>query len=89
MALEKVYSVTAGQLILETHVDLNNYDLPAAVFYPGAELNNDPTNWWGPNDKLVTAMLTTVGFKKVEKVHGYTYPASNQGRMVFHAYVDA
>jgi hypothetical protein len=36
------------------------------VFYPGTELNNDPTNSWGPNPLAVVAMLQTVGFKRIE-----------------------
>jgi hypothetical protein len=36
------------------------------VFFPGAELNRDPTNWWAPNIRCMDAMLRHVGFKKVE-----------------------
>ncbi len=68
-ALERVASVTGRQLILETHVDLLHCRRPAVVFYPGTELNNDPTNWIGPNPAAVTAMLKTVGFREVRLVH--------------------
>lgn len=43
LALEKVASVTKKQLILETHTDMRDCQLPAAVFYPDKELGNDPT----------------------------------------------
>lgn len=66
LALQRVSSVTGRQLILETHVDLLGVKAPAMAFYPGNELNNDPTNWWGPNPAAVEAMLKDVGFKKVE-----------------------
>jgi len=88
LALERVASVTQGQLILETHVDLLDYPRPAMAFYPEAELGEDSSNWCGPNPALVTAMLKTVGFKTV-KVHSgpTTYPNSTtQGRAVFHAW---
>lgn len=86
LALEKIFSVTAGQLILETHIDLVDLSIPAAAFYPDDELNNDCSNWWGPNEALVIAMLKTVGFKRIEKIHSYTYKGKKQGRAVFHAY---
>jgi tRNA (mo5U34)-methyltransferase len=63
LALERVASVTRGTLILETVVDLVGYRRPAMVFYEGRELNNDPTNWWGPNVPAICAMLRDVGFK--------------------------
>ncbi len=68
LALEKVYSVTAGQLILESHVDMVWSKRPLMVFYPGNECNNDPTNWWGPSPGAVIEMLRAVGFRHVEIV---------------------
>jgi tRNA (mo5U34)-methyltransferase len=68
LALERVASVARDLLILETVVDLVGVHRPAAAFYPGRELNNDPTNWWGPNVPAVEAMLHAVGFKQVEIV---------------------
>jgi len=38
---------------------------PAMVFYPGAELNSDPTNWWGPNRQCMEALLKLVGFGRI------------------------
>jgi tRNA (mo5U34)-methyltransferase len=67
-ALERVAGVTRGQLILETHVDLTWLRRPAMVFYPGLELDWDPTNWWGPNPAAVKAMLHDAGFTRVEQV---------------------
>ncbi len=64
------------QLILETQVDLLWQRCPAAAFYPGAEANADPTNWWGPNPAAVVAMLRSVGFARVEVVsslHGFPW----------------
>jgi tRNA (mo5U34)-methyltransferase len=66
LALEKIFEVTGEMLILETHVDLVDSARPAMVFYPGSELADDPTNWWGPNPALVTAMLRDVGFTEVK-----------------------
>jgi tRNA (mo5U34)-methyltransferase len=67
-ALERVFSVTSDLLILDTHVDLLGIKRPAMAFYPGQELNNDSTNWVGPNSAAVLAMLKTVGFRRAEIV---------------------
>ena len=67
-ALERVASVTANQLILETHVDLLHRKTPAMAFYPDRELDGDPTNWWGPNPAALEGMLREVGFTRIERV---------------------
>ena len=68
LALERVASVSRGLLILETVVDMVGIGRPAAAFYPDKELNNDPTNWWGPNHAAVQGMLTSVGFSRVDVI---------------------
>lgn len=70
LALEKVSSVTAGVCIVETAVDMLHCRRPALAFYPGSELGNDPSNWFGPNPPALVAMLKTVGFTRVEIVSG-------------------
>lgn len=66
LALQKIAQVTREQLILETHVDSLLSKRPAMTFYPTNELDNFPTNWWGPNPEAVVAMLKTAGFKKIK-----------------------
>jgi tRNA (mo5U34)-methyltransferase len=68
LALERVFGVTGDLLILETHVARLGTRRPALVFYPGDELGGDATNWWGPNEPAVVAMLRDVGFKDVRVV---------------------
>lgn len=68
LALERVASVTRGLLILETVVDMVGVARPAMAFYPGRELNGDPTNWWAPNDGAMHGMLQAVGFERVKPV---------------------
>ncbi len=67
LALERIASVTGEMLVLDTHVDLTWMNRPVMAFYPGTELNRDPTNWWGPNPRAVEAMLRDVGFRKVRQ----------------------
>ena len=74
LALERVAEVTAGLLILETHVDMTWTRRPAMAFYPGHELRLDPTNWWGPNPEAVAGMLRVAGFRHVELLTPDTTP---------------
>ena len=68
LALERVANVTNELLVLETEVDLLGVSRPAVAFYAGSELNQDPTNWWGPNPKAVCHLLRAAGFKRIEIV---------------------
>ncbi len=80
--LEKVAGVCKEHLVLETHLDTDESDRPSMVFYPGAELAGDPTNWWGPNRICVTEMLKVVGFRQIE----FTFHPDGRNRGIFHAF---
>lgn len=82
LALERISSVVAERLILQTHTDLVWVRRPAAAFYPQRELGDDPTNWWGPNAPAVTGMLAATGFSEVTRV----WPRSSAQRLVGIAY---
>jgi tRNA (mo5U34)-methyltransferase len=84
LTLETVCKLARRTFILETHLDALEQDRPMMVFYPEAELANDPTNWWGPNPPCVVAMLRDVGFSRVEYQPHPIYPS----RGVFHAHRD-
>ena len=71
-----------GMAIVETHTDANDYPLPAVIFYPGTSLNDDPTNFWGPNRQAVDAMLHEVGFGSLHHP-----PLAESGRYTVHAHV--
>ena len=68
LALERVASVTGKLLIVETVIDLLYLPGRALAFYPGAELNQDDSNWFGPTPSAVEAMLRAAGFTRVERV---------------------
>jgi tRNA (mo5U34)-methyltransferase len=82
LALERIKSVTADRLILETHVDLLDTDVPAMAFYPGAQMWDDPTTWWGPNIALIEAMLKDVGFSEVA-VHSCSSREQRRARALY------
>jgi tRNA (mo5U34)-methyltransferase len=85
LALERIASVTRGMLIVETVLDMVGYRRPAVAFYPGEELNGDPTNWWGPNVPAVRAMLQSVGFQRVVTVTPPPRALYRAARAVTHA----
>ena len=63
--LRRVRSVTAGMAIVETVVDLLDHDVPAIAYYPGATLNEDASNHFGPNPQAVEGLLRDAGFDRV------------------------
>ena len=73
LALERIFSVTKEMLIMETHYDPyhGSKKIPLAVFYENAEINNDPTTWWGFNEAGLLAVLRTAGFRKVKVIYRY------------------
>jgi tRNA (mo5U34)-methyltransferase len=68
LALERVASVTKRLLVVETVIDLLYLPAKALAFYPGSELGEDETNWFGPTPAAVEAMLRAAGFARVERV---------------------
>jgi len=82
LIIRNLGKVTKKLLVLETHTDANFVqNIPLMVFYPGSELNNDVSNWWGPNICCLFNMLKLAGFKRVELVF-----KSSFGRSIIHAY---
>ena len=83
LGLERVASVTGDQLIFDSHTAKVEDADPVMLFYPGTELNNDPTNWWGANPPAVEAMLRDVGFRRIERKHPELI---EEGRLIIHAW---
>ncbi|MPZ23628.1 MAG: DUF1698 domain-containing protein [Dehalococcoidia bacterium] len=86
LALQRAFSVTGRQIIVESHVDMLAETRPVAAFYPGAEVNNDPTNWWGPNPAAIEAMLRAVGFIRTEVLSVHPLPETPYGRAIVHGW---
>jgi tRNA (mo5U34)-methyltransferase len=80
--LKILRSLTRGVAIIETVVDMLDVTRPALAYYPGATLNGDMTNFFGPNEAAVQGMCQDAGFSRVETVQAERYA----GRMTFHAY---
>jgi tRNA (mo5U34)-methyltransferase len=84
-ALARVSRLARELLIVETLLDLRTLDRPAMAFYPGNEIDNDPTNWWGPNEHCVVALLRGLGFGEIEQS---AHPTTEK-RAIFHAWRSA
>jgi tRNA (mo5U34)-methyltransferase len=78
--LRRAASLAREVLIVETQTDLGELDRPAMVMYPGAECDNDASNWWGPNRACVKELLNTMGFVRID------VSATASTRAVFHAW---
>jgi tRNA (mo5U34)-methyltransferase len=81
--LERISQIATHHLVMETQLDFTDISRPAVAFYPGAELANDSTNWWGPNVPAAIGMLKTAGFTRVEFSDHPAYPGV---RGFFHAF---
>lgn len=80
--LRKAKDMSNDLVVIETHVDLMELEYPAARYYIGNELNNDGTNYWGPNALAVRGMMHDLGYKNVTEVKLRT------GRMIFRGRVN-
>lgn len=75
--LQKAFDMSKDIVIIETHIDMMDIEYPAARYYIGNELNNDKTNYWGPNSLAVRGIMADIGFKEV------TEKTLRTGRMIF------
>jgi tRNA (mo5U34)-methyltransferase len=75
--IERAAAMSKDILIIETHIDMLDYPKPAARFYSRNELNNDSSNYWGPNPAAVVGMMREIGMTNVQQTTLRT------GRMIF------
>lgn len=71
--------------IMETHHDAVKNARPSMIFYPGAELNGDSSNWWGPNPNCVYHLLRAFGFSEI----WYCDAPRQKNRGIYHAFRNA
>ena len=81
--LAKAAAMSHECLIVETHSDMNDVAEPVMRYYLGGELNNDHTNFWGPNASCLEQMLRELGFTRFETwMHP---PSAKTCRLITHA----
>jgi tRNA (mo5U34)-methyltransferase len=81
-ALERVAKIAKECLIVESRLLRTLTRKPIMRFYPGSELDGDPTNWWAPNRACIEAMLHDLGFRKIL----FKHPDRRWRRGIFHAF---
>ena len=79
--LESVARLATEVLVVESRIVAPLSRRPFMRFYPGAELDGDPTNWWAPNRACMEAMLRDLGFRTIR----FTRPDRRFRRGMFHA----
>ena len=71
-AMKQVASFVApgGMAVVETEaVEIPGLENVAVCeFFPGRELNNDPTNWWSPNSKALEGLCSAAGLPRFSMV---------------------
>jgi len=70
--LRAIRGVTGEYALIETVVDLLDIDRPAAACYPGAFLNGDSSNNFGPNYAAVEGWCLDAGFSRVEHIANWS-----------------
>jgi tRNA (mo5U34)-methyltransferase len=80
-ALGRLFRLTRDFAVIETHAIYvpGGEDLALCEFYEGSELNNDVSNWWGPNEKAVIGMCRAAGFRDVRCLN--PHPRLRRGRL--------
>jgi tRNA (mo5U34)-methyltransferase len=90
-ALQRLRTVTRDVAVVETAaISIEGQDdRPLVEFTPGAEVKNDATNWFFPNERAAIALLRAAGFEEVEPVarlfHTQERPGVTDFRLVLHA----
>ena len=81
-AIINMSQIATKILIIETAIDCLDYTRAAMVFYPAekATLEDAPQNGWGPNPRLMHALLKRLGF---ETVLEFETPGAGVGRSIF------
>lgn len=88
-AMRRVYEVTGDMAIIESEVVALMDEDSIWRFFPDAELNDDPTNWWVPNIRALMGLARGVGFSRVEFISRDPEKArapGEHGRATIHAW---
>lgn len=79
---DRLAEIAEECLVLQTYLDqVDDVSYPAMRYFPGDELAGDPSNWWGPNQACVEALLGTSGFSDI----GSRRHPVGMDRGIFHA----
>jgi tRNA (mo5U34)-methyltransferase len=67
-SLRRLAQVTGETAVIETEARVfpGSQETPLCEFFAGHRLDDDPTNWWAPNEAALRLMLLEAGFDSVE-----------------------
>src|SRR4029434_7651539 len=76
-ALRRVRQLTRGFAAIETEAVLlpGSAGRPLWQFVDAAQLNDDPTVWWGPTAEGLQALCIAAGFSRAEVITGPPKPS--------------
>lgn len=84
--LLRAAALAHDELVVETETACNDIDKPVMRFFPGDELDGDPTNFWAPNTVCLRAMLHDAGFPDVTiEPHPLSGAGTERSRVFAHA----
>jgi tRNA (mo5U34)-methyltransferase len=71
-AVKRLARVTREVAVIETEAVLllGQEHRSVCWFLEGDELNDDPSNWWAPNQKALTGLCRSAGFRRVDVCAG-------------------
>lgn len=69
-----------GWIHIETTCYHSRSDLPLMAFHPDDSLDQNPSNWWSPNEACLYEMLRVVGLSEIE-VTFKSAPSRHIGRI--------
>jgi SAM-dependent methyltransferase len=61
--------VRGGLLYIETTYAETMGETPIMIFHPGASMDDNPSNWWSPNEACLRELFTAAGFSDLEVTH--------------------
>lgn len=72
--LERLLPLAKEVFVIETITGLNNIETPAFQYFTGCSLNNDYSNYFGPNLLALQGMLYDLGYTNITmKIVGYPF----------------
>lgn len=74
-----------GLIYIETSYAVGPTDLPMMIFLPGSTMDNNPSNWWCPNEPCLREMFCAAGLSDFEVTYRSEPPAHEPlyGRITF------
>lgn len=74
LALERLRQVTRDVALIETQATVFRHRRAVCEFFPGSELNHDPSNWWSYSPRALIGLAYAAGFNAAQTLRGPSLP---------------